>query len=211
MFTGLVEEVGTVVAVKRTASGMGLTVSCREVLPGLQVGDSIAVDGVCLTVTALLGAAFSVDVVAETLARTTIGSFSPGRRVNLERARRAEDRLGGHLVQGHVDGVAKIVRLSERGEGRVLWVALPEELRPFVVPKGSVAVDGVSLTVARIVQDAVEIWLVPHTLAKTTLRQKRVGDSVNLEVDVLAKYVARVLSGDGRDALSMEKLREWGY
>lgn len=211
MFTGLVEEVGTVVAVKRTGSDIRLTVSCHEVLPGLRVGDSMAVDGVCLTVTAVLGGAFNVDVVGETLARTTIGSFSPGRQVNLERARRAEDRLGGHLVQGHVDGVAKIVRVSERGEGRLLWIALPEELRLFVVPKGSVAVDGVSLTVARILQDALEIWLVPHTLAKTTLGQKRVGDSVNLEVDVLAKYVARMLSGSRRDALSLEKLREWGY
>ncbi|MCR4437608.1 MAG: riboflavin synthase [bacterium] len=211
MFTGLVEEVGTVAAVKRTASGICWAVSCREVLPGLAVGDSIAVDGVCLTVTALRSGAFAVDVVGETLARTTIGTFTPGRQVNLERARRADDRLGGHLVQGHVDGVAEVAQVSERGEGRVMRISLPGGLHPFVVPKGAVAVDGVSLTVARIVGQALEIWLVPHTLAKTTLRQKRVGDLVNVEVDVLAKYVARMLSRDRQDALSMEKLREWGY
>ncbi len=211
MFTGLVEEVGTVAAVIRAASGMDLAVNCRRVREKLAVGDSIAVDGVCLTVTALLPGGFAAQAVAETLARTTLGSFSPGRLVNLERAVRAQDRLGGHIVQGHVDGVAQVADMRARGQGKVMAVVVPEGARSLLVPKGSVAIDGVSLTVARLEDEVIEIWLVPHTLAHTTLGQKRPRDMVNMEIDILAKYVAQMLHPDERAGLSVDKLKGWGY
>lgn len=211
MFTGLVEEVGTVAAVTRAAFGIDLAVSCRQVREELAVGDSIAVDGVCLTVTAVLPGGFAAQAVAETLVRTTLGSFFPGRAVNLERALRAQDRLGGHIVQGHVDGVAEVADVTVRGQGKVMAVAVPEHGRWLLVPKGSVAIDGVSLTVAHLEDKVMEIWLVPHTLARTTLGQKKPGDMVNIEVDILAKYAARMLHAEEQAGLSVEKLKGWGY
>ena len=211
MFTGLVEEVGSVSALARKASGLELTVGCRNVREGLRIGDSVAVDGVCLTATNILPTGFVTQVVAETLSRTTLGSFTPGRAVNLERALRAQDRLGGHIVQGHVDGIARVLEVLAQGQSKVMRLSVPEVARAYLVPKGSVAIDGVSLTIARLEDDVMEIWLVPHTLANTTLGQKKPGEAVNLEVDVLAKYVARMLQREEHAGLDIEKLREWGY
>ncbi|MDZ7270803.1 MAG: riboflavin synthase [candidate division KSB1 bacterium] len=211
MFTGLVEEVGVVSAVNKTATGMELGITCESVADGLKVGDSVAVDGVCLTVVEVAPKAFAVQAVAETLRRTTLGNYRRGWRVNLERALRSGDRLGGHLVQGHVDDVGEVKKVTPGGEGKVMEVTLPRNLRPFVVPKGSIAVDGVSLTVARLEGASLEIWLVPHTLKRTTLGEKRPGDLVNLEVDILGKYVAHMLQRAEFQPLSMERLHEWGY
>jgi riboflavin synthase len=189
MFTGLVEEIGTVAAVTPSSGGVRVRLRAGRVRDGLALGDSIAVDGACLTAVALHDDGFELDVVAETLHRTTLGARSAGDRVNLERALRAGDRLGGHLVQGHVDGTAAIVTVADGAEGRRLSLTADRELLRYVVAKGSVAIDGVSLTVAARDDAGFEVALIPHTLGETTLGAARQGRIVNLEVDLVAKYV----------------------
>lgn len=193
MFTGIVEEVGTVRAVERRAGSARLHVSCSSVLEGTRLGDSITVNGVCLTATELPGLGFVADLMGQTLDRTALGDLGEGSPVNLERALRADARLGGHLVQGHVDAVAEIVAVAEHQDWTTVRVALPEGLAPYVVAKGSIAVDGTSLTVSAVGTDWFEVGLIPHTLAVTTHGTRRAGDRVNLEVDVIAKYVERML------------------
>lgn len=189
MFTGLVEEVGSVIERAGSADGLRLRIGAATVIEGTRPGDSIAVDGACLTVIALDGASFTVDVVAETVRRTTIGTREPGDRVNLERAMRLGDRLGGHLVQGHVDGVGAVDTIRPDGDGVRMGVRAPAEVLRAIVPKGSITVDGVSLTVAARTSDGFEVALIPHTLEHTTLGRRHAGDGVNLEADVVAKYV----------------------
>jgi riboflavin synthase len=201
MFTGIVEELGTIRAVDRRTDAARLTVSAARVLDGVALGDSIAVDGCCLTVAALTGDGFVADVMAETLARTTIGDRVVGDRVNLERPVTVEARLGGHIVQGHVDGVGTILSRTPGDRWEVVEVALPAGLARYLVDQGSVTVDGVSLTVVsttdpapdHIEDAAFRVSLIPETLARTTLGFRAPGDRVNLEVDVLAKYVERLL------------------
>ena len=193
MFTGLVGDVGAVAAIDTTADGARLTLATR--LEGeLLAGDSVAVAGVCLTAAAVGAGGFAADVMHETLRRSTLGALRVGDPVNLELALRASDRLGGHIVQGHVDGVGTVAALRDDGLARVVAVAAgdPALLR-YVVPKGSIAVDGVSLTVARVDEEGFEVSLIPETLARTTLGGAAVGARVNLEVDVVAKYVERLL------------------
>lgn len=191
MFTGIVEERGTVVS--RTGEGIvTLVIDAPDVSSGLGIGASIAVNGVCLTATGVEDRSFAVDIVAETLARTSLGGLVPGERVNLERALLAGGRFDGHIVQGHVDGVGTIERITDDPGGRRMFVAVPPDLSRYLVVKGSVTVDGVSLTVAGLTPDGFEVALIPHTLAVTTLGERRVGDLVDLEVDILAKYVERL-------------------
>ena len=188
MFTGIVEDRGEVVA----RDGARLSVRGRIAAVDVASGHSIAVNGTCLTVTAVDEDRLWFDLSDETLARTALGRLRPGDPVNLERAATLVTRLGGHLVQGHVDGVGEVTELASEGEGGVrLGVRLPAELLRFVVEKGSIALDGVSLTVAAIRGDVIEVALIPHTLAATTLGSIRPGDQMNVEVDVVAKYVAR--------------------
>jgi riboflavin synthase len=190
MFTGLVEAVGEVVASMPTAGGRRLRVSApvsRELSPG----DSLAVNGVCLTVVAIEGSEMHADVGPETLRVTTLGSLGPGALVNLERPLRADSRLGGHFVQGHVDGVGQIVELRAAAEHHWLTVAFPAELSRFIVRKGSIAVDGISLTVAGLGDDRFDVQLVPFTLEHTNMRRATSRDRVNLECDMIGKYVAR--------------------
>ncbi len=189
MFTGLIEEAGRVARVRPGEDGARLEISASAVLDGLRVGDSVAVNGACLTAIEVTGGGFAVDAVAETLRRTALGALAPGDRVNLERPMRLGDRLDGHLVQGHVDGVGTVRAARPEGESTVLEVAAPAVLLRYVVEKGSVAVDGVSLTVAGRLPDAFTVALIPHTMAVTTLGPGAVGHAVNLEVDVVAKYV----------------------
>ncbi len=193
MFTGIVEEVGTVRAVERRAGSARLHVRCSAVLEGTRRGDSITVNGVCLTATELPGTGFVADLMGETLDRTALGDLEQGSPVNLERALRADARLGGHLVHGHVDAVAEILALTEHGEWTTVRCALPEGVAPYVVEKGSITVDGTSLTVSGVGAGWFEVGLIPHTLAVTTHGARRAGDRVNLEVDVIAKYVERML------------------
>jgi riboflavin synthase len=192
MFTGIVEELGTVDAVEvREGSSRLVLRSAR--LDDVKVGDSIAVNGVCLTATEIGAGTFAADVMAETLRRTALGSLVAGDPVNLERAVTPSTRLGGHLVQGHVDGVGRLTRRAPAGEFDEIGITLPSALTPYVVEKGSITIDGVSLTVAGISGDDITIGLIPETLQRTTLGRRAVGDQVNVEVDVLAKYVERLL------------------
>jgi riboflavin synthase len=194
MFTGIVEELGTVRLVQRDGDSAALGVSCSAVLDGTEVGDSISVNGCCVTVTAIGEDGFTADLMGETLDRTALSALEAGTPVNLERALPAGGRLGGHLVQGHVDGVGRIVAVDDRGSWTVMRISLPPRVAPYVAEKGSIAIDGVSLTVTAVDADAFEVGLIPHTLAVTTFGRARVGDPVNLEADVVAKYVERLLT-----------------
>lgn len=195
MFTGIVEEVGHVAGVERHGGSAVLSVRCHTVVEDAKQGDSIAVNGVCLTVTEFLAdGGFSADLMGETLDRTALGVLAPGSPVNLERAMRADARLGGHIVQGHVDGVAEVIAVTNQGEWTEMVFSLPEAMAPYLVEKGSIAVDGTSLTVMRVDDDAFAVGLIPHTLDVTVLGIRKPGDQVNLEADILAKHVERFLS-----------------
>ncbi len=195
MFTGIVEGTGTVagLAVAADASGARLEVEAPWLAGQLALGESVAVNGCCLTVAEATPAGFAADLVAETLRRTALGRLAPGARVNLERPLPLGGRLGGHLVQGHVDGVARVLDRTPVGDGEEVRIELPSDLERYVVEKGSIAVDGVSLTVSAVTDDWFEISLIPTTLALTTLGRKGPGDPVNLEVDVIAKHVEKLL------------------
>ena len=194
MFTGLVADLGTVTAVD--ATGDGVRVAVRTALaPQIAEGDSVAVNGVCLTATAIADGAFSADVMNETLRRSSLAEVGEGAAVNLELPLRAEDRLGGHFVQGHVDGLGTVRSIELDGFARVVTIAAPAEILRYVVEKGSIAVDGISLTVASVTDDAFTVSLIPETLERTNLGGAAPGQPVNLEVDVLAKYVERLASG----------------
>ena len=192
MFTGLIEDLGTVAAVERVPEGVRLSVRTR--LDGLRHGASIAVDGVCLTALELKGDRFTADVSPETLDKTTLGERKAGDRVNLERPLALGDRLGGHLVLGHVDGVGELVRRTGAGEGVRIELRLPQGLAPLVVSKGSIALDGTSLTVNELLDpDQVALFLIPETLRSTTWGIKPAGAKVNVEADILGKHVARLM------------------
>jgi len=193
VFTGIVEELGTVEEVERQSDAVRLTVRAGRVLEDAGPGDSISVNGCCLTVAERTGTTWTADVMAETLDKTGLGSLGVGDRVNLERAVTAGTRLGGHLVQGHVDAVGHLVGREPGEHWDVVTISMPRELAPYLVDKGSITVDGVSLTVVRAGEEAFTVSLIPETLRRTTLGFRAPGDAVNLEVDVIGKYVARQL------------------
>lgn len=196
MFTGIVEEIGEVIHIAKTAEDSAMvTINGPLVVTDARPGDSIAVNGVCLTVVELAGGAFTADVMGETLRRSALGGLRPGDPVNLERAVTLGSRLGGHLVQGHANGVGELLVRESAARWETVRFRLPTDLTRYVVAKGSITVDGVSLTVARVGPDWFEVGLIPTTLRLTTLGSRSVGDMVNLEVDVLAKYVERLLGG----------------
>jgi riboflavin synthase len=192
MFTGIVRERGRVVAAERNGGGLRLRIVAPETAAATVVGDSVSVSGCCLTAVAAADGELAFDAVGETLSRTTLGGLVESAEVNLEPALRAGDPLGGHYVQGHVDGVARVREHDREGDGSLLWLDLPEDLLRYCVEKGSLAVDGVSLTVAAVDEQGVAIALIPHTLEATTLGGLEQGAEVNVEVDVLAKYVERL-------------------
>jgi riboflavin synthase len=193
MFTGLVEALGTVCRLETEGAGRQLTIAVPSFSAELTVGQSVAVNGTCLTVVEQADDTCRFQVGPETLHRTNLGELRPGHRVNLERALRLSDRLGGHLVQGHIDGLGRVAERTRQGDWELIWFACPEELAAQMVPKGSVAVDGVSLTLVDVAADHFSVALIPHTLAHTTLGFKQPGASVNLETDLLAKYVWKCL------------------
>ena len=213
MFTGIIEEVGAVRRIDRRPDGARVEVSCERVLEGTREGDSIATDGVCLTVTRLVGDGFEADCSAETLRRTSVGSWRAGTEVNLERAMRLGDRLGGHMVQGHVEGVGSLVGRRPEGESVMMRFAYPAELGRYMIPKGSIAVSGISLTIATLDDAWFEVAVIPVTLEWTTLGRMAVGSPVNLETDLIAKYVERLVRADAsRPApMTVEGLKEMGY
>ena len=193
MFTGIVEELGTVAAVEDQGDAIRLTVRARTVLDDVHLGDSISVNGCCLTVVSAAGELWTADVMQETLDKTSLRDVRPGDRVNLERAVTADKRLGGHIVQGHVDAVGSILSRSPSEHWEVVEVAMPETLGRYLVDKGSITVDGVSLTVVEAGPTSFTVSLIPETLARTTLGTKQPGDLVNLEVDVIAKHVEKLI------------------
>ena len=193
MFTGLVREVGRVISLEGGGEGVRLTLAAPATAREAQIGDSIAIDGVCLTVVARGDATLAFDAVPETLARTSLTTLEPGSRVNLEPALRAGEALGGHYVQGHVDGVAAVRSSEPEGDGKRIWFDLPPELLRYIVDKGSIAVQGTSLTVAAADDTGFAVALIPHTLTATNLGELDEGSRVNIEVDVLAKYVEKLL------------------
>ena len=209
MFTGIVEEIGTVRRIRRGAFSSVLEISADTVLSGTKTGDSIAVNGVCLTVTALSAHAFTADVMHETLNRTTLKQLVPGSHVNLERAIQANGRLGGHLVAGHVDGMGRIIDIKR--DDTAVWYTIhasPEILR-YIVEKGSIAIDGISLTVAGIAKDRFSISAIPHTVSQTILHERHKGDCVNLETDLIGKYVEKLLSFSSKTTAEPRLTREF--
>ncbi|MBD3306782.1 riboflavin synthase [candidate division KSB3 bacterium] len=193
MFTGIIEEVGAVRSLRGQGSQAHLMIEARRVVEDLAIGDSIAVNGACLTVTQVMPTAFAADVSRETLRVTNLGTLQARSGVNLERALRLADRLGGHLVQGHIDDTAAITGIQRDGDTLLLTVAMPETLRRYIVPKGSIAIDGVSLTVNACEASHFTCTIIPHTVNQTTLRFRKVGDRVNLESDILGRYVEQLL------------------
>lgn len=193
MFTGIVEEVGRIASIRRGAHSCELVVEARVVLDGVKRGDSIATNGVCLTVTSFSAASFTADVMHETLSRSSLSTVHPGALVNLERAMSANGRFGGHIVTGHIDATGTIKEIVS--DDNAVWYRIAAEQRVMrsIVEKGSIAIDGISLTVARVDAPSFGVSVIPHTRAQTNLREKRVGDSVNLETDIIGKYVERLL------------------
>ena len=201
MFTGLIQAVGKVAAIEHQESSAKIVISNSEIAAQIAQGDSISVNGVCLTVTSFDQSQFSVDVMVQTLKLTTTGSLEVGSPVNLELATRTADRLGGHIVQGHVDGVAKISGITADSQWTRMDLAMPKDLMKYVVAQGSICLEGVSLTVGELndAADQISVWLIPETLAKTNLSKKLVGENLNVEVDVLAKYVERLIARGQED------------
>lgn len=218
MFTGIIEEIGTVKNIVKGSRSIKLTIAARKVLENTNLGDSIAVNGVCLTVTALGRDGFTADVMPESMSKTNMGALKPGDRVNLERALTLASRLGGHIVSGHIDGTGEIIAMEKDDNAvRVTLTSVPKVMK-YIVPEGSVALDGVSLTVAQLGENDFTVSLIPHTAQVTTLLDKKVGDRLNIENDVVGKYVERLLSfsdknaaAEKKSAISLSFLRENGF
>ena len=212
MFTGLVEEIGIISDIRESGDGRKIRISCQKVAEDIKAKESISVSGICLTVVSVGTDYFEVDVVSETLKRSNIGRYTVNDKVNLERALMLSDRLGGHIVQGHVDGIATVTYHDHGDNGSLLIIDIPKELREFVVEKGSISLDGISLTVASVKDTEVSVALIPHTLEITTMGERVSGDSVNVEVDVLAKYVKNMMKGYTEPtSFTIEKLQDMGY
>lgn len=212
MFTGIVEGQGALKSLDPDRGGVRIGIDLGELAEGVQIGDSIALDGCCLTVVRLQDTVSTFEAVPETLRRTTLGDRRPGARINLERSMRLGDRLGGHLVTGHVDGVGELLAREAQGNEVDLHVAVPEDLRKLLIHKGSVALDGISLTIAALTDQGFRVAVIPHTLEVTTLGARVPGDRLNLETDVLGKWVARLL-GKGRPegTIRLEDLAREGF
>lgn len=214
MFTGIIEELGSIRKIAPAKDGARIEISARLTLENARIGDSIAVNGVCLTVVELGPEGFSADVSAETLARTSLAQARNGSRVNLERPLTPSSRLGGHIVQGHVDGRGQFLGARASGDGWIVRIGFPQQLARYIVEKGSITIDGISLTVAALGDDWLEIAIIPHTWKATNLSELKPGAIVNLEVDVIAKYVERMMSRsalESKSTLTLEKLEELGY
>lgn len=210
MFTGIIEEKGTV----KSLSGGQIEIACRKILEGTKIGDSISVNGVCLTVTSLSASGFSADVMNETLSRSNLGHLSKGDEVNLERAMAANGRFGGHFVSGHIDGTGTISKMRNDGNAVWIYVSCPSEILNLIVEKGSIAIDGISLTVASVSEKDFSVSVIPHTRSETNLLSKKEGDTVNLENDIIGKYVERLMkvkdnSGNQGQEEKDKRLLEW--
>ncbi len=215
MFTGIIEEVGTVKKILRGRQSIVVTVQGGKVLEGTKIGDSIAVNGICLTVTGLQDGCFSADVMPETMQRTSLAGLSVGSHVNLERALAADGRFGGHIVSGHVDGVGKILRVQPNDNAVIYTIQTKTELMRYMVEKGSITIDGASLTLTMVGRNYFSVSLIPHTVAQTVFRERKEGDLVNLETDLFGKYVERLLTEQsvnyGKRELTKDFLLQHGF
>lgn len=207
MFTGIIEEIGTVKSVTRGAKSFTLAVEAKTVLEDTLIGDSIATNGVCLTVTDMHNGAFMADVMPETVSRTSLSQLQKGSKVNLERALTLQKRLGGHIVSGHVDGTGRIARMYNDDNALWLWIECEPYIMRYIVEKGSITIQGISLTVAKVQTGSFAVSLIPHTQEATTLHSAKVGDIVNLENDVIAKYVERLMKGDSAEDSKIDLYR----
>ena len=213
MFTGIIEELGTLESVQTRAAGARLKVRCSTVRQDMTEGASIAVNGVCLTAVDLGAGSFSADLAPETLLRTNLGDLRAGSRVNLERPLSPSGRLSGHIVQGHVDGVGQLIEFDRIANSENWWlhIALPEDVEKYTVFKGSISIEGISLTVAKLNRERCSIAIIPHTVEMTNLHSLKPGDPVNLEADLIAKYVEKMIKGDGQDSFTIDELVAQGF
>ncbi|MFD2168847.1 riboflavin synthase [Tumebacillus lipolyticus] len=217
MFTGLIEEVGTIQAIRTTGKAVHLKIKALAILEDVALGDSIAVNGICLTVTEYDGGSFTVDVVPETMRRTSLAGLSSGSPVNLERAMQMGKRFGGHIVSGHIDGIGRIVEVVDEDIAKVVRIQAPAEVLRYLVEKGSITIDGVSLTVMDVERDSFRVSVIPHTWQVTVLRHRRAGSIVNLECDVIGKYVERLLQpyapskGSDKQSITLDYLQQNGF
>ncbi len=213
MFTGLIEEIGTVTNIQHQTGGKKLFIQCKFILDDLEIDDSVAVNGVCLTAVRIEHNGFWIDAVGETLTKSTIGELRTGSKVNLERALKLSDRLGGHIVQGHVNGTGELVKITNRGESYLYEFSVPDNLIKYIIEEGSIAINGVSLTVAQLNQNIIGISVIPHTWQNTTFKFLQTGNKVNIEVDLIAKYLERLTTFNKKNGsgLSIERLKEEGF
>jgi len=213
MFSGIIEEIGQIQKIDSINGGIKLTISADKILEDIKTGDSVSVDGICLTVTSFNKNNFTVDAVGETLKKTTLSKIKNKSYVNLERAIRFNERIGGHLIQGHVNSIAKINQLKKLGENYLLQIELPSDLMKYVIKEGSIAVDGISLTVADIHDNKINISIIPHTWQNTTLQYKTENDFVNIEVDFTAKYIENFIKNflSQKNEITEEMLKKLGY
>ena len=208
MFTGLIEEMGKILRIQSNSAGKLFQIAAQKVVQDLKSGESIAIDGACLSVIESDSSSFTVQAVQETLTKSTLSFLKVGDYVNLERAMLATSRFGGHFVQGHVDGMGKLISLKSLGESAEMSLVVPDELLKYIVPKGSIAINGISLTIVAVESAVVRIALIPLTLTETNLKYKKNGDFVNIEVDLLVKYIERFAN---REPISEAKIKSWGY
>ncbi|MCM1132512.1 MAG: riboflavin synthase [Ruminococcus flavefaciens] len=211
MFTGIIEEIGTVREVRRNGSNSFIRIQAEKVLSDVRIGDSIAVNGVCLTVTEYDGGIFRADVMNETLSRSSLGSLRPGSSVNLERAMSAGGRFGGHIVSGHIDGTGTVIAI--KNDGIAVWYTIKtdDSIMRYIIEKGSVAIDGISLTVAKVGADNFSVSIIPHTASQTILSYRKIGDIVNLENDIVGKYVEKLMNPAKNSGIDMAFLAERGF
>lgn len=214
MFTGIIEEIGKVTRIQPIAGGFNIKIEAKKIVEDMSVNDSICIDGVCLTITRIDDSGFWTDAVGATLEKTTFEKIELSYPVNLERSVKLNDRLGGHLVQGHVNGVGNITEITKLGENYLLKISVPEQLGKYIIREGSIAINGISLTIADVNSNQVSISIIPHTWKNTTLQFKQVNDKVNIEIDILAKYVEKLLlKSDGivKTNITENWLKELGY
>ena len=212
MFTGIIEEVGTIKEIKAISGGIRFNIEAQKVLEDLNIGDSINIEGACQTIVEISGKNLMVEAVGETLEKTSLGDFYLNQKVNLERPLSPSSRMGGHFVQGHVNNTGKITQWYPRGDNYFLEVEIPKSLAKYTILEGSIALDGISLTIAHLNWNRIGVNIIPHTVKNTSLQFKKVGDVINIEVDMIAKYIEKLLTSNKEpSSLTMENLKKWGY
>jgi riboflavin synthase len=214
MFTGIIEEIGLIEKIAQISGGVSLTIKAEKIMKDISVNDSVCVDGVCLTVTRLQKNSFSVDAVGVTLEKTTFNKIKEHTFVNLERSLRLNDRLGGHLVQGHVNAIGSISEIKKLGENYLVKIKIPDELKKYLIREGSIAINGISLTIADVIGNEISLSIIPHTWQNTDLKNEKINDEVNVEIDILARYVEKLLTGRNEPPIiniTENWLKEIGY